>query len=93
MSLFFIYGCNSHHPDYEANKALAQKWVKVFEDRDIDLYKEIMSKDLRDQAPLYGMGEVDYETSLQIAEFYINSYKNASTLVCDINTAVSKSSK
>ena len=45
MSLFFIYGCNTHHPDYEANKALAQKWVKVFEDRDIDLYKEIMSKD------------------------------------------------
>ena len=33
-----------------------------------------MSEDLRDQAPLYGMGEVDYATSQQIAEFYINSY-------------------
>ena len=33
-----------------------------------------MSEDLLDQAPLYGMGEVDYATSKQIAEFYINNY-------------------
>ena len=73
ISVMFFYGCNTN-PDYQANLELAKKWVQVFENGDIELWKEIMSEDLRDQAPLYGMGEVDYATSKQIAEFYINSY-------------------
>ena len=73
ISVLFFYGCNTN-PDYKANLELAKKWVQVFENGDIELWKEIMSEDLRDQAPLYGMGEVDYATSQQIAEFYINSY-------------------
>ena len=72
-SIFLFYGCNTN-PDYKANLELAKKWVQVFENQDIELWKEIMSKDLLDQAPLYGMGEVDYATSQQIAEFYINNY-------------------
>jgi len=73
ISVMFFYGCNTN-PDYQANLELAKKWVQVFENGDIELWKEIMSEDLRDQAPLYGMGEVDYATSQQIAEFYVNSY-------------------
>ena len=72
-SIFLFYGCNTN-PDYKANLELAKKWVQVFENQDIELWKEIMSEDLLDQAPLYGMGEVDYATSQQIAEFYINNY-------------------
>ena len=72
-SVFLFYGCNTN-PDYKANLELAKKWVQVFENQDIELWKEIMSEDLLDQAPLYGMGEVDYATSQQIAEFYINNY-------------------
>ena len=33
--------------------------------------KEAVSEDLQDVAPVYGMGTVDYETSLQVAEFYV----------------------
>ena len=73
ISVMFFYGCNTNS-DYQANLELAKKWVQVFENGDIELWKEIMSEDLRDQAPLYGMGEVDYATSQQIAEFYVNSY-------------------
>ena len=73
ISVMFFYGCNTN-PDYQANLELAKKWVQVFENGDIELWEEIMSEDLRDQAPLYGMGEVDYATSKQVAEFYINSY-------------------
>ena len=72
-SVFLFYGCNTN-PDYKANLELAKKWVQVFENEDIALWEEIMSEDLLDQAPLYGMGEVDYATSKQIAEFYINNY-------------------
>ena len=72
-SIFLFYGCNTN-PDYKANLELAKKWVQVFENGDIELWEEIMSEDLLDQAPLYGMGEVDYATSKQIAEFYINNY-------------------
>ena len=62
----FCYGCNTN-PDYHSNLELAKKWVQVFENGDIELWEEIMSEDLRDQAPLYGMGEVDYATSKQVA--------------------------
>ena len=72
-SIFLFYGCNTN-PDYRSNLELAKKWVQVFENGDIELWEEIMSEDLLDQAPLYGMGEVDYATSKQIAEFYINNY-------------------
>ena len=64
----FFYGCNTN-PDYQANLELAKKWVQVFENGDIELWKEIMSEDLRDQAPLYGMGEVDYATSHKLLNF------------------------
>ena len=74
ISVLFIYGCNNvSNPQYEANKALAEKWVKTFEDGNIDLWKEVVSEDLLDVAPMYGMGQVDYATSLQVAEFYINN--------------------
>ena len=77
ISVLFIYGCNNvSNPQYEANKALAEKWVKTFEDGNIDLWKEVVSEDLLDVAPLYGMGQVDYAASLQVAEFYINNYTN-----------------
>ena len=57
-SVFLFYGCNTN-PAYQANLELAKKWVQVFENEDIELWEEIMSDDLLDQAPLYGMGEVD----------------------------------
>ena len=77
ISILFIYGCNNvSNLQYEANKTLAEKWVKTFEDGNIDLWKEVVSEDLLDIAPMYGMGQVDYATSLQVAEFYINNYTN-----------------
>ena len=62
--------CNSN-PEYESNLAVAKKWVQAFEDQNIDLWKEAVSENLQDIAPMYGMGMVDYETSLQVAEFYV----------------------
>jgi quinol monooxygenase YgiN len=61
---------------FEENKAIAQKWVQAFEKNDLSLWEESVSKDLKDQAPMYGVGEIDYNASKQIAEFYISSYKN-----------------
>ena len=66
-------GCDSN-PKYESNLAVAKKWVQAFEDQNIELWKEAVSEDLQDIAPMYGMGMVDYETSLQVAEFYIQNY-------------------
>ena len=66
-------GCDSN-PKYESNLAVAKKWVQAFEDQNIDLWKEAVSEDLQDIAPMYGMGMVDYETSLQVAEFYVQNY-------------------
>jgi len=74
LSVFF--GCETSHKDYEANKNIAQQWVRTFEEGNIDLWKEVVSEDLVDVAPLYGMGQVDYATSLQVAEFYVNNYSN-----------------
>ncbi len=71
-----LYGCDTSHKDYEANKKIAQKWVQAFETSNIDLWKEVVSKDLLDQAPMYGMGQVNYDVSLQVGEFYTNNYKN-----------------
>lgn len=75
-----IVGCNakriSNTKNYESNKALAEKWVQTFETGNLDLWKEVVSKDLLDVAPLYGMGQVNYDQSLQIAEFYVNNYIN-----------------
>ena len=66
-------GCDSNLK-YESNLAVAKKWVQAFEDQNIELWKEAVSEDLQDIAPMYGMGMVDYETSLQVAEFYIQNY-------------------
>tara|TARA_B100001063_G_C16690480_1_gene516779 strand:- start:104 stop:892 length:789 start_codon:yes stop_codon:yes gene_type:complete len=73
FTILLFIACDSN-PKYESNLAVAKKWVQAFEDANIDLWKEAVSEDLQDVAPMYGMGTVDYETSLQVAEFYINNY-------------------
>ena len=40
----------------------------------MDLWEEVVSEDVVDVAPMYGMGQIDYAASKQIAEFYVNSY-------------------
>ncbi|MGB2086584.1 MAG: antibiotic biosynthesis monooxygenase [Flavobacteriaceae bacterium] len=76
LSLFLLVGCNSvTNKDYEANLVLAKKWVSSFETNNVELWKEVVSEDLVDVAPLYGMGQVDYQTSLNIANFYVNNYE------------------
>ena len=72
--LFIVASCSTTHPDYEANKKLAQKWVETFETGNIELWEEVVSKDVVDISPMYGMGEINYEASKQIAEFYVNNY-------------------
>ncbi len=72
VGILFV-SCDSN-PNYESNLAVAKKWVQAFEDQNIELWKEAVSEDLQDIAPMYGMGMVDYETSLQVAEFYIQNY-------------------
>lgn len=77
ISVLFIYGCNTMtNPQYESNKSLAEKWVRTFEEGNINLWKEVVSEDLIDMAPMYGMGQVDYNTSLAVAEFYVSNYTN-----------------
>ena len=45
----------------------------TFETQNMDLWEEV-SKDLLDVAPMYGMGQVDYATSKQVAQFYVDNY-------------------
>ena len=73
FSMLLFIACDIN-PKYESNLAVAKKWVQAFEDGNIDLWKEAVSDDLQDVAPMYGMGTVDYETSLQVAEFYVQNY-------------------
>ena len=40
----------------------------------MELWEEVVSEDVVDVAPMYGMGQIDYAASKQIAEFYVNSY-------------------
>ena len=60
--------------DYQNNLKLAKKWVQAFETSNVELWKEVVSQELVDVAPMYGMGQVDYKTSLQVAEFYVQNY-------------------
>ncbi len=64
----------STNPDYQNNLKLAKKWVQAFETSNVELWKEVVSEELVDVAPMYGMGQVDYKTSLQVAEFYVQNY-------------------
>ena len=66
----------SNNPDYQNNLRLAKKWVQAFETSNVELWKEVVSEELIDVAPIYGMGQVDYKTSLQVAEFYVQNYTN-----------------
>ena len=49
---------------------LAKKWVQAFETSNLE-WKEVVSQELVDAAPI-----VDYQTSLGIAEFYVQNYTN-----------------
>ena len=64
----------SSNPDYDANLDLAKKWVQAFETGDIELWKEVVSEDVQDVAPMYGMGRVGYDASFQVADFYVKNY-------------------
>ena len=70
-----VMSCSTN-PDYSNNLKLAKKWVQAFETSNLDLWKEVVSQELVDAAPMYGMGQVDYQTSLGIAEFYVQNYTN-----------------
>ena len=76
LSLLVFVSCSTSHKDYESNKELAQKWVETFESGNMDLWNEVVSEDVLDISPMYGMGEVDYTSSKQIAEFYVNNYSD-----------------
>ena len=39
-----LTSCQTSHKDYEANKALAEKWVETFETENMDLWDEVVSK-------------------------------------------------
>jgi len=70
-----VLSCSTN-PDYQNNLKLAKKWVQAFETSNVELWKEVVSEELVDVAPMYGMGQVDYKTSLQVAEFYVQNYTN-----------------
>ena len=76
LSLFIITSCSNEHPDYASNKKLAEKWVETFETQNMGLWEEVVSEDVVDVSPMYGMGQIDYASSKQIAEFYVNSYSD-----------------
>ena len=56
-----VISCSTN-PDYPNNLKLAKKWVQAFETSNLDLWKEVVSQELVDAAPMYGMGHVDYQT-------------------------------
>jgi ketosteroid isomerase-like protein/quinol monooxygenase YgiN len=64
----------SSNPESDSNLELAQKWVQAFETGDIELWKEVVSKDVQDVSPMYGMGRVGYDASFQVADFYVKNY-------------------
>ena len=76
LSLFIITSCSNEHPDYASNKKLAEKWVETFETQNMELWEEVVSEDVVDVSPMYGMGQIDYVSSKQIAEFYVNNYSD-----------------
>ena len=76
LSLFIITSCSNEHPDYASNKKLAEKWVETFETQNMELWEEVVSEDVVDVSPMYGMGQIDYASSKQIAEFYVNNYSD-----------------
>ena len=79
--LFILGSCSYEHPEYEANKKLAEKWVETFETQNMELWEEVVSEDVVDVAPMYGMGQIDYAASKQIAEFMLTA-----TLMLNLTT-------
>ena len=71
----------STNPNYQNNLKLAKKWVQAFETSNVELWKEVVSEELIDIAPMYGMGQVDYKTALQVAEFYVQNYTNVKPII------------
>lgn len=76
LSIVLFVSCSTSNPDYDANLVLAKKWVQAFETGDIELWKEVVSEDIQDIAPMYGMGRVGYDASFQVADFYVKNYTN-----------------
>ena len=46
-----LFGCNQSQ-----NVIFAKKWVQAFETSNVELWKEVVSEDLMDVSPMYGMG-------------------------------------
>jgi len=71
-----LFSCTPSNKDYQVNKEIAKKWFEAFETSNLDLWKEVVSENIIDQAPMYGMGEIDYQGSLSVASFYMSNYKD-----------------
>ena len=73
----FISCSNVQNPDYQANVEITKKWIEVFETQNFDLLTEIVSEDITATAPIYGMGQVGYDTYMNdIGKFYTDNFSN-----------------
>lgn len=61
---------------YNANKEIAEKWIRAYESTDLETIKSLTSKDIVHQSPQYGVGEIGYDGILAQANFYMNGYEN-----------------
>lgn len=74
----FAVSCQNN-PDmsiYNANKDIAEKWLKTYESADFEAIKLLTSEDIVHQSPQYGVGEVGYDGIMAQANFYMNGYEN-----------------
>jgi hypothetical protein len=73
----FISCSNVQHPEYQANVEITKKWIEVFETQNFDLLTEIVSEDVTATAPIYGMGQIGYDTYMNdIGKFYTDNFSN-----------------
>ena len=63
---------------YSENVKVVKKLVTAFEKGDVEIWKEVTSKDLVHTPPAYGTEENsgNYDSALAQAEFYINNFDN-----------------
>ena len=67
----FAVSCQNN-PDmsiYNANKDIAEKWLKTYESADFEAIKLLTSEDIVHQSPQYGVGEVGYDGIMAQANF------------------------
>ena len=67
---------NQHHPDFEKNKAVIQKFVNLHSDEDWEAQAELLHEDLSWSQPVYGSENYGKNEHVEAMKMYQSMFDN-----------------